>query len=320
MSARSWILGWAEQGLIRDVPHALRVAGVLPSSDDWRAFLDRLLLWSGALALAAAAVFFIAYNWNDLGRYAKFALVEVLIVCAVIGYWKLGANRAAGKASLMVAAILVGALLALFGQTYQTGADTWQLFATWGVLLAPWVIVGRFAPLWMSWLGLANVAIVLYFAARPDLLGFIFSTEGELWTLFVFDTLALIAWELAARRIAWLDARWAPRLLAVASGSAMTLLAMYALFDWPGASAAILLVYPTWIAGVYLAYRTRSPDVLMLAGACLSAIIVVTGGLTRVLFEHADAAIGFLLIAAAIIGMAACAGRWLTRVAREPRI
>src|SRR3546814_15416019 len=79
-------------------------------------------------------------NWNDLGRFAKFGLVGLLLIVAVIGYWRLGVDRAAGKASLLVASILLGALLALFGQTYQTGADTWELFANWAVLMAPWAL------------------------------------------------------------------------------------------------------------------------------------------------------------------------------------
>src|SRR5437899_4116025 len=114
MSIRNAILGWSERGAITDARAALDMAGALPHASDWRVFLDRLLLWSGAVALAAAVVFFIAHNWNDLGKYAKFGLVEALIVVAVLGYWRLGPERAAGRASLLVASILLGALLALF--------------------------------------------------------------------------------------------------------------------------------------------------------------------------------------------------------------
>ena len=134
MSDRHAVFAWAESGKIADVRAALSAAGVLPGARGWRAFLDALLLWSGAVALAAAMVFFIAHNWNELGRYAKFALVEVPLAIAVVAYWRLGPERATGKAALLVAAILLGVLLALFGQTYQTGADPWQLFALWALL------------------------------------------------------------------------------------------------------------------------------------------------------------------------------------------
>src|SRR2546428_2478653 len=131
MSIRNAILGWSERGAIADVRAALDMAGVLPHAQHWRAFLDRLLLWSGAVALAAAVGFFIAHNWNDLGKFAKFGLVEALVLAGGLGYWRLGPEKAAGKASLLVACVLVGAFVALFGQAFQTGVCTSQRLAVW---------------------------------------------------------------------------------------------------------------------------------------------------------------------------------------------
>ena len=48
----------------------------------------------------------------------------------------------AGKAALLAASLFVGALLALIGQIYQTGADTFEMFAAWAALILPWVLVG----------------------------------------------------------------------------------------------------------------------------------------------------------------------------------
>jgi len=317
MSDRHSILVWSAQGAITDAQAALGVAGVLPAARDWRAFLDRLLLWSGAVALAAAVVFFIAHNWNDLGKFAKFGLVELFLIVAVLGYWRLGADRAAGKASLLVASILLGALLALFGQTYQTGADTWELFANWAGLMLPWVLIGRFAGLWMLWVAVANAAIVLYFQVFPGLFGIVFSTERQLWTLFAFNTAVLLVWELAARRVSWLDERWAPRLLAIASGATVTLLMIQTIFDWRETSATALIAYPVWVACAYGAYRVLMRDLFVLAGGCLSAIVVVTAFLARHLLNSRAEAGGFLFIAIVIIAMAAASGWWLKQVARE---
>ena len=50
MSDRHAVFAWAESGKIADVRGALNVAGVLPGARGWRAFLDALLLWSGAVA------------------------------------------------------------------------------------------------------------------------------------------------------------------------------------------------------------------------------------------------------------------------------
>jgi len=319
MSTRNAILGWSERGAITDVRAALDMAGALPRAQHWRAFLDRLLLWSGAVALAAAVVFFIAHNWNDLGKLAKFGLVEALVLAAALGYWRLGPEKAAGKASLLVACILFGALLALFGQTYQTGADTWELFANWAGLIAAWVMVCRFAALWILWLAIANVAIVLYFQVRPGVLDIAFASERALWTLFAFDTAALAAWELAARRIRWLDERWAPRLLAIAGGTSITALALHAILDWRDASGMAFLVYPVWLGCAYAVYRRFMPDLFVLAGGCLSVIVAVTTFLARHLLQGGAEAAAFLLIAMAVIAMAAVCGWWLKQVAGGAR-
>ena len=85
--------------------------------------------------IAAAAVYFVAANWQALGRYAKFALVEGAArrrrsrSCAGAA-----STRSPGRAALFVAALLTGVLLALVGQVYQTGADTFELFAAWALL------------------------------------------------------------------------------------------------------------------------------------------------------------------------------------------
>ncbi len=255
MGDRRTLFAWAERGAITDLRAALGVAGVLPAAREWRNFLDRLLLWSGSVALATAVVFFIAYNWNDLGKYAKFGLVELLVVAGVLGYWRFGPERAEGKASLLVAAILLGALLALFGQTYQTGADTWELFANWAGLILPWVLVGRFAGLWVLWIAIVNTAIVFYFLVFPGLLGMLFSTERQLWTLFAFNTAALVVWELAARRIDWLAERWAPRLLAIASGAVATFLVLLFIVASREVSGIAVAIYLAWLGCAFAAYR-----------------------------------------------------------------
>ena len=317
MGDRHTLFAWAERGAITDLRAALEVAGVLPGAREWRNFLDRLLLWSGAVALATAVVFFIAYNWNDLGKYAKFGLVELLVVAGVLGYWRFGPERAAGKASLLVAAILLGALLALFGQTYQTGADTWELFANWAGLILPWVLVGRFTGLWMLWIAIVNTAIVFYFLVFPGLLGMLFSTERQLWTLFAFNTAALVVWELAARRIDWLAERWAPRLLAIASGAVATFLVLLFIVASREVSGIAVAIYLAWLGCAFAAYRVKGRDVLILAGGCLSIIVVVTTFLGKNLLSGRGEAGAFLFISLAVIAMGAASGWWLKRVANE---
>jgi uncharacterized membrane protein len=318
MSARRDILDWAEAGCIAssDVPTALRVGGALPAPTDWVRFVEQLLLWLGAVLIAAGVGFFVAYNWQDLGRFEKLALVQGLVVAAltVVG-WK-GLDGAAGKAALFGATLLVGALLALVGQIYQTGADTFELFAAWGLAILPWVLVARFAPLWVLWLAIANLAIVLYYTTFGGLLGVLFGPERLLWVLLALNTVALVLWEsLAAAGIRWLGGRWAPRLLALASGGLVTALAIWHLLDWRGTSGWGVPLWLAWLVVAYLVYRRWRRDLFVLAGGVSSVVLVAA----TFLLEHMglDDYGGFLLVALAVIGLSALGTRWLHAVAAE---
>lgn len=320
---RRQILQWAEQGHLSQgsLPEALRVAGAEPTADDWRRFLDRLTLWAGALFMAAGVIFFFAFNWQELGRFAKFGLAELGLVLAVALCWKLGLDQLSGKAALLVATLLVGALLALVGQTYQTGADPWQLFATWAVMVFPWVVIGRFAALLLFWVGLLNLSIILYFQTFPRLFGLVglmFSTQTLLWTLFLLNTLVLCLWEYAAwRPIVWLDQRWPRRVLAVAGGGLITTLCVWAILEFRSHSTWALLGYPLWLAALYAVYRRWSLDIFVLAGGVLSVIIVVTAWLGDLLLSSGESAASLLIIGLLIIGLSAAGGFWLKTVARE---
>lgn len=280
---------------------------------EWRLFLDRLLLWSGSVALAAAVIFFVAHNWDRIGKLGKFALLQALVLGAVLAYWRLGPDRPAGKAALSGAAVMLGALLAFFGQTYQTGADTWELFANWAALILPWALVGQFAPLWVLWIAIVNVAITLYFKTWLSTLGLLYPEDRHLWALFAFNSGALVLWELAARRFAWFAERWAPRLLALAGGAAITMLALHAIFDWKDASPGVLPAYPLWAAALYFAYRRR--DLFMLAGGCLSLIVVAAAFCGEKLTGRGENAFGYLLVAILIVAMGAGSAWWLKQVA-----
>lgn len=305
---RGELLGWIEAGRVprgRE-QSALRAAGLVPDRSEWRAFLSRLSLWLGTLALAAAVIFFFAFNWDSLGRLAKLGLVEAAILAGLLAFWRLDLDTMAGKAALTLLALLVGALLALTGQIYQTGADTWELFAWWAVLILPWVLVGRFAPLWLIWLALLNLAAWLYFSLGS-------SGETLMWALLALDSLALAAWEAGHRAgIGWLRDTWPPRLAAIASGAMATGLAIGSIFD----GGLGLVGWFAWIGLAYYWYRHVRPDFFVLAGGVLSLVVTVAAFLSRFMLEGGSG--GFLFIGLAVIGMSAGGAMWLNRLAREP--
>jgi len=319
---RTEILEWIAQGRLQDdaLPAALRLAGLHPDKKDWREFFNQLTLWLGVIFCATAVIFFFAYNWQAMGQFAKFGLVEILIVVSLVLCWRLDLNHVAGQATLLFATLLVGALLALVGQTYQTGADTYELFTVWAIAVLPWVTVCCFAPLWLFWLGLINVAAVLYYQTFGGLFGWLFDSEQIMWALFILNTLALCVWETAAHcGVSWLRERWSVRILAVASGSLITVLAIWAILDFDEHNnTGAVLVYLVWMVVAYIVYRHVTKDVFVLAGGVLSAIITITFWLSKLLLKH-DEGGAFLFIGFAIIVLSAVGGFWLKSVVNEER-
>ncbi|PID46689.1 MAG: hypothetical protein CSB47_02610 [Proteobacteria bacterium] len=322
-SKRLILLAWAEQSQIdaSHLPEAMRLSGVTPSADDWWGFLDTLLLWLGALFIACGVVFFFAYNWDGLGRLTRFAIVEGLLLLALLAVWWLGLERIFGKVALMVAAVLVGVLLALVGQTYQTGADGYELFARWCVLILPWALVTRFAALWMLCLLLLNLAIALYFNVFNRFWGLLIGVEQVLWVLFMINTIALVIWEWMVtgnHQSSQRSARWIIRLLATASGGLITALAI---FNILGEVTWGSLVGPSlwllWVACAYYWYRHIELDVYVLAIGVLSVVAVINTVLGRhLLYVEWDAS-GLLLMSFSVIALSALGGFWLRGVVRE---
>ncbi len=107
------------------------VSNIMPSQKAWLTLINNLFLCIGCIALGFSFIYFLAHNWSQIGRFAKFALVEIALVLSILIYLKAQIDSVYSSAALTFATILLVALMALFGQTYQTGADPWQLFFYW---------------------------------------------------------------------------------------------------------------------------------------------------------------------------------------------
>jgi uncharacterized membrane protein len=119
----------------------------------------------------------------------------------------------------------------------------------------------------------------------------------------------------------WLRKSSSTRILAVVSGSLITLLATAAIVDFDEreyGKITALLVYPVWLVLVYGVYRHLMKDVFVLAGGVLSIIIFITVCLSDVMLKHGDGG-AFLFIGFVIIALSAVGGFWLKSVANEER-
>ncbi|MGL1930388.1 MAG: DUF2157 domain-containing protein [Desulfotalea sp.] len=321
ITPRSQIIELIQQGEIpaEKIAAALVVVKVTPDGKSWRIFLDQLLLWLGGLALAFAVMFFVAYNWEDIGRFAKFSIVEGVIILAVAAYCKLGEDTTASKVSLLVATICLGVLLALCGQTYQTGADPWQLFFYWALLMLPWAIIGRFPAIWIVWIVLINTSLFLYFQTFRSSFWFMSSFDtGMLWLAFVVNSFFLVAWEISAHRWSYLAERWAIRLLAIASGIPINMLLLDTIFSGSSASSMPVLVWAIWLALIYFVYRKIVFDLFMLAIGCLSGITALVSFLGIHTLDDGFAG-SFLFLALVVIGSGSGAALWLKKIHQENR-
>ena len=123
-------------------------------TESWQKYLFILFLLLGAGLFSSGAVTWIAANWDQFGKFTKLYATQGLFFVTLIfslflylreyrrQYSHNGKERFAFADGLFffVAAVLIGALFALIGQIYQTGADPWQLFALWSLLQIPLLI------------------------------------------------------------------------------------------------------------------------------------------------------------------------------------
>ena len=134
----------------------------LKPSDQWDLWIPRLLLVIGSALVISGVVYFFAYNWNQIPPIAKFASIQVGIVVAVGAACCYGLTRTNGQVLMVGASVLVGVFLAVFGQIYQTGADAYELFTAWSVLILGWCVISNFAAQWALWLAVTNLALGLW--------------------------------------------------------------------------------------------------------------------------------------------------------------
>ena len=279
------------------------LAGHDTAPADFASRTARLLVAVAALLLGTGAIFWIAANWQDWGRVAKFVLLEGSLALALAAaVWVPRARTAA----LMLCVLLLGALLAYIGQTYQTGADPWTLFAIWALLAVPWLIAGRSDTLWVFWVLIAATAISLWTGSRPgDMLDRLFFgnwSAGADW--LVWFALVVLAFAVQRLGLAGERAKWTLRVALIFALVAVTSYASVALFAKRPAffMAGLALVAAT--AAFLWVQRPRDFAALCVAALGVDVLLIAGAG-RMIFFSNFDigALLLFGLIAAGIVGV-----------------
>ncbi len=286
-----------------------------PLQENWHDFLQKTALSLACLLLASAGVCWVAANWQHASHLQKLAggqiLLAVLALCAALACLRRGKgsnhnfSMAANLAGL--AAVATGALLALVGQIYQTGADPWQLFLLWALLLLPWLLVLRTVFLGLLVAVLLNTALALYLYIEGGAGGWTWldgtQARGNALLLAGLNLVLLLGWEVSLRQLA---DRWriGPRLLSAAA------IGWWFLATLGGGLGDSGVITPA-ISGIlvmavlYAVYTRVRPDLALVSLAMAGAFMLAAVPLVYAIGSEG----GLLLVILVLLGLA-LAGIW----------
>ncbi|MDW7695012.1 DUF2157 domain-containing protein [Flammeovirgaceae bacterium SG7u.111] len=263
---------------------ALGKLGVYPDQKEWLKFVDIMLLTFSAGLFINGVFFFFAFNWDIMHKFVKLGLVSGgMLVVGAITFVRSG-KELAFQVGLSLLCLLTGAWLATFGQIYQTGANAYDFFFGWTLLIVIWVAISRFPPLWIFLLVLLNTTAVLF-------AGQVLRVWDSTWlflSLSLINFFALSVWEYLAYFQAgtnigklvggesWLKTRWVAWLIGIVFYAILTNLVGYVVFENVSevevgiVSILTLVFYPLG----YFLYRNYIKDLVLMAVIALSVIVV----------------------------------------------
>lgn len=264
------------------------IAGYVPTTSDWVKFVERLLLASGTIFLVAGIFFFFAFNWEDLPRLGRFAIIESAVVIATFLAFFLKVETWGGRVALAAAAMLIGATFAVVGQAYQTGADSYRLFMMWAILITGWVLISRWNIMYFIWLILINLALSFYW---QQVIGGNYDVLNMLLIALNFGF--VIGWDIIAKftKIDFMQkGRWFLYLLMIPALMHATSMTLDGIFGWNyrymTLGRGVFIIYGVLMILLSVMYIGFRRDLLMLTMASVSILIVAIAGIGRMLWEE----------------------------------
>jgi uncharacterized membrane protein len=264
-------------------------------------FMKYVLLAMGLGFMMVGIVFFFAYNWADLHRFIKLGTVATLLVISIMVSLSSSLLRIR-RWFLLAATILTGALLAVYGQIYQTGADTFDFFLAWSVFSIGWAVSARFPLLWLVFVSLLNISLLTWLAQRqPEL--------NTMTALFLSGTLNGLN--------LWISLRWPGRisnttipewylqalgLFMVGFHTLSTLAGIYNGADTWSYFIAVLIPLQ---CSLLLLFGLKRKSIFWLSILGLALIIVIAGALLKISNHESMFLIVSLIVAGSVAGLIA---------------
>jgi uncharacterized membrane protein len=302
----------------------LAMAAPPPQADSVRTWFWRAVTVCAAALGGFGVILWVAANWESFGRWGRFALLQVSMAVFSLGAAWLLARSArertehppmAAASMGLVAMLCIGALFAYFGQTYQTGADPWQLFALWAVLALPLCLALRSDILWAPWGLVAITGIGLWLQAHSQ-----HSWRSDADNFPVYAIAAAMG-VLTATLVGPLLRRhtgagvWSFRLVVLLNVMGLTAGGVAALFG-KGVQPQYLLALVLLAAGSFAWMQPKSVDIPALSAASLGLVVLLVGGLARILISgnSSDGIIIMFILAIAAAGLLTAAVKLIMHV------
>lgn len=276
---------------------------------------------TGALVAAAALIGFgfilwIAANWDGFGKMQRFALIFAALAASAIA--SLAAPRALAAFAL-TGLLCIGGLLALIGQTYQTGADPWQLFALWAALALPWALAARHDAVWSAWVIVAFTAIGFWWRSGAQWDWVEPATEVLPVWLAAFAVFA--AMSPLTRLEPWLGStKWGYRIAGTLSALLVLSATVPSILDKRGSNALIAAGFAVTLPAIAALALTSPLDVALLCIFALSLDVLIIALAAYPLFfaaGHPEEIAAFLTIGVLAAVLVAATARAVLALHRQ---
>jgi uncharacterized membrane protein len=178
--------------ILRRELHYLEKTGVLASGKSEeiaelyeieRISFTRTLLYVGSVLIGAGVLSFVASNWAEIGKLAKFLLILGLFASSCFAGYRLENHLPKTARSFYYLGVLVyGAGIFLIGQMFHFGGDFQEAFMWWslGIMPMAWVLRDK-------WILLASsLLILIYMTHEPYLLGQNIPVWVLLWVAAIY--------------------------------------------------------------------------------------------------------------------------------------
>ncbi|OTG93845.1 DUF2157 domain-containing protein [Acinetobacter sp. ANC 3832] len=124
-------------------------------------FIQHLSILGFAL-IATSVMYLVAANWLMLPHWAQLLIPQSLLLLSAVASIFLSKHDFLVQTFNTICGLMMGLSLAVIGQIYQTGADSYLLFLVWSVLLLAWLYrynIGVFLLLCV----ISQIALFLFF-------------------------------------------------------------------------------------------------------------------------------------------------------------